>query len=92
MIEQLVLLYFLGIIGMTIMQAPAKSKSHILIIVTSFSWPIAIPIIGLLTDSSRNLSNMVEQSCSAILSSIPQLLNYVFEMVSRGEVRTLKND
>ena len=49
MIEQLVLLYFLGIIGMTIMQAPAKSKSHILIIVTSFSWPIAIPIIGLLT-------------------------------------------
>lgn len=37
-----------------------------------------IPIYGLLTDQSKPCSNMVAMSCRCILSSLPDLLNYLF--------------
>jgi nucleoside 2-deoxyribosyltransferase len=47
-----------------------------------YAYRAGIPILGLLTHTSRQLSNMVEESCDVIVSSIPALLNEVYTRAS----------
>jgi sugar/nucleoside kinase (ribokinase family)/nucleoside 2-deoxyribosyltransferase len=56
------------------------------------SWEIGyafargIPVLGLLTDSSHPHSNMIFQSCKAMVTTPGQMLNQLYSMISSGEI------
>jgi len=56
-----------------------------------YAYSLSIPILGLLTDNRRSLSNMVEQSCIVLVDSHRDLINSLYEMVSRGDIAGARN-
>jgi sugar/nucleoside kinase (ribokinase family)/nucleoside 2-deoxyribosyltransferase len=51
-----------------------------------YAYSLGVPIIGLATSESASVSNMVEESCEAIVGSHPLLLNQLYELVADGSI------